>query len=222
VSKRGNMIKMVTLLQNRGRMKTSELARELEVSERQIRTYRNDLEMGGIFINYKCGRYGGYELASPYLNFIDLSVNELATLNKVRDQLHADESQHLLDYNSAYEKLIALYKHRGELRNYTKYFMARDRTDFLGRFYENNNSEEITMKLKIRYPFSMIVSERIWAEDQKTEWVDSDTIVFTARLYGRREVIGWILSMGRYAKVLEPEELVLDIRQEIMQILTQY
>ena len=100
--------------------------------------------------------------------------------------------------------------------------MARDRTDFLGRFYENNNSEEITMKLKIRYPFSMIVSERIWAEDQKTEWVDSDTIVFTARLYGRREVIGWILSMGRYAKVLEPEELVLDIRQEIMQILTQY
>lgn len=140
MSKRGNMIKMVTLLQNRGRMKTSELARELEVSERQIRTYRNDLEMGGIFINYKCGRYGGYELASPYLNFIDLSVNELATLNKVRDQLHADESQHLLDYNSAYEKLIALYKHRGELRNYTKYFMARDRTDFLGRFYENNNS----------------------------------------------------------------------------------
>lgn len=179
---------MVTLLQSRGRMKTSELAQALEVSERQIRTYRNDLEMGGIIINYKSGRYGGYELMTPYLNFIDLSMNELATINKVRDQLQAEQSEHLLDYNSAYEKLKGLYKYRGELRNYTKYFTSRDRTDFLGRFYENNTSEEIVVKIKIKHPYSVIVSERIWAEEQDTEWINTDTIVFSARLYGRQEI----------------------------------
>ncbi len=222
MSKRSNMIKMVTLLQSRGRMKTSELAEALEVSERQIRTYRNDLEMGGIVINYKSGRYGGYELVSPYLNYIDLSVNELAAIYLAKDKLRAEDYDFLTDLSSAYEKLRVLYKHRGELRNHTKYFMSRERSDFLGKYYEMSQTEEISVRVKIHYPFSVIVSERVWAQEQEFEWVDSDTIIFSARLNGRQEIIGWILSMGNLAEILEPADLVDDIRQEIALIARKY
>ena len=43
-------------------MKCSELASELEVTERQIQKYKADLEQAGIFITSKSGAYGGYEV----------------------------------------------------------------------------------------------------------------------------------------------------------------
>ncbi|SHK10445.1 Predicted DNA-binding transcriptional regulator YafY, contains an HTH and WYL domains [Hathewaya proteolytica DSM 3090] len=63
MSKIGNALKMMMLLKLRGKMKLSELAEKLEVSERQVKKYRDDLEQGGVFITSTTGSNGGYELS---------------------------------------------------------------------------------------------------------------------------------------------------------------
>ncbi len=42
-----------------------ELAEKLEVTKRMVRTYKEDIEKAGIFIDTICGPYGGYILRNP-------------------------------------------------------------------------------------------------------------------------------------------------------------
>lgn len=60
ISKLSNMLKMIILLQSRGKMKTQELSEILEVKERQIRTYRDEMEKAGIYVESRMGPNGGY------------------------------------------------------------------------------------------------------------------------------------------------------------------
>lgn len=55
---------MIELLHARGKMKISELAELLEVKERMVRIYRDDIEMAGIKIDTTKGRDGGYSLSN--------------------------------------------------------------------------------------------------------------------------------------------------------------
>lgn len=58
----GNALRMIILLQSRGKMKINELASEIEVNEKSIRRYKNYLEEAGIFIDSISGKFGGYRL----------------------------------------------------------------------------------------------------------------------------------------------------------------
>ena len=62
MSKISNVITMLELLQSGRKYSISELADELEVSERMIRVYKEDLEKAGIYIDTIMGPYGGYVL----------------------------------------------------------------------------------------------------------------------------------------------------------------
>ena len=53
---------MLQLLNNGRKYNVKELAEILEVSNRMIRMYKDDLEKSGIFINSVRGPYGGYVL----------------------------------------------------------------------------------------------------------------------------------------------------------------
>jgi predicted DNA-binding transcriptional regulator YafY len=62
MSKISNVITMMELLQSGRKYSICELANELEVSERMIRVYKEDLEKAGIYIDTIMGPYGGYVL----------------------------------------------------------------------------------------------------------------------------------------------------------------
>jgi predicted DNA-binding transcriptional regulator YafY len=53
---------MLEMLQSGRKYSICELANELEVSERMIRVYKEDLEKAGIYIDTIMGPYGGYVL----------------------------------------------------------------------------------------------------------------------------------------------------------------
>ncbi|MBO1580713.1 HTH domain-containing protein [Bacillus sp. XF8] len=48
MSKLSNCLRMIELLQARGKIQIRELAEELEVKERMIQLYKNDLEKAGV------------------------------------------------------------------------------------------------------------------------------------------------------------------------------
>lgn len=62
MSKISNVLTMLQLLQSGRKYSINELSNLLEVSERMIRIYKEDLEKAGIYIDTIMGPYGGYVL----------------------------------------------------------------------------------------------------------------------------------------------------------------
>ncbi len=77
------------------------------------------------------------------------------------------------------------------------------------------NNEEYDIKLKIDMPMAILVSERIWAENQKITSDKEDSILFEAKMGLTPELNTWILSMGSCVEVLEPKKLREGIKKEI-------
>ncbi|PFA22238.1 transcriptional regulator [Bacillus cereus] len=113
MSKLSNVLRMIELLHARGKMKISELADELEVKERMIRIYRDELEKAGIFVESERGRGGGYYISNTSLFPIrNLSHKELRALTFAIEQLlskgnaiYSDDAQIALDKLKALRKL---------------------------------------------------------------------------------------------------------------------
>ena len=62
MSKISNVLTMLQLLQSGRKYSINELSNKLEVSERMIRVYKEELEKAGIYIDTIMGPYGGYVL----------------------------------------------------------------------------------------------------------------------------------------------------------------
>lgn len=84
MSKLSNILSMLKLLENGRIYKIKELADLLECSERSIRTYKEELEKSGIYVESISGRYGGYYISSNYdimyFNINKLDLNNLENL----------------------------------------------------------------------------------------------------------------------------------------------
>ncbi len=83
MSKISNVITMIELLNTGKKYSIKELADELEVSERMIRVYKEELEKAGIYINTIMGPYGGYILnKSIRMPFRKFKMNDSKILDK--------------------------------------------------------------------------------------------------------------------------------------------
>lgn len=77
----------------------------------------------------------------------------------------------------------------------------------------------VDVKLLIRKPFSHPTSERVYSENQKITWNDDESIVFEASMRGKKDIIRWILGMGEYVTVVEPEFLKNELREKLEKML---
>ena len=76
MSKMSNALLMLFYLNNKNTYtKISELSDYLEVSDREVRRYRDDLEMAGFSIDHKTGRYGGYLLTDDVV--LSMNINHM-------------------------------------------------------------------------------------------------------------------------------------------------
>lgn len=89
MSKISNVILMLKYLQNGRKYTIQELSNKLEVSQRMIRVYKEELEKAGIYIDTIMGPYGGYVLNQsirmPSRKFTENDYNFLHNL-KVEEQ----------------------------------------------------------------------------------------------------------------------------------------
>lgn len=103
---------MIELLHARGKMKISELAELLEVKERMVRIYRDDIEMAGIQIETTKGRDGGYSLSNTSLFPIkNMSQQELDALTfSIQKLVSKGNDIYAKDAQVALDKLNAVRK----------------------------------------------------------------------------------------------------------------
>lgn len=93
MSHTSNSLKMLMILNAKGLVKSKEIAEILEVKERMVRNYKQDLEMAGIHIGTKAGRYGGYYLEQKsFLPNVHFQSKELAALDMAYDFLMNSKS----------------------------------------------------------------------------------------------------------------------------------
>ncbi|BCC45545.1 WYL domain-containing protein [Bacillus cereus] len=131
MSKLSNTLRMIELLHGRGKMKISELAAELEVKERMIRIYRDELEKAGIYVESERGRGGGYYISNTSLFPIkNLSHKELRALTFAIEQLLSKGNAiYSGDAQVALDKLKALRKLEKD-RDRHIYFVQRSRPNY--------------------------------------------------------------------------------------------
>ncbi len=100
MSKLSNTITLLTLLNTGRKYSIKELANILEVSERMIRVYKEDLEKSGIYIDTIMGPYGGY----VFNQSIRLPVRKF----KMSDALLLDKYIELENDETLKNKLVVL------------------------------------------------------------------------------------------------------------------
>ncbi|PFM63678.1 transcriptional regulator [Bacillus cereus] len=112
MSKLSNCLYMIELLHARGKMKISELAELLEVKERMVRIYRDDIDMAGIKIETTKGRDGGYSLSNTSLFPIkNMSQQEIDALTfSIQKLVSKGNDIYSRDAQVALDKLNAVRK----------------------------------------------------------------------------------------------------------------
>lgn len=82
---------------------------------------------------------------------------------------------------------------------------------------------EFNMKLKIDYPYAKIFKEFKWMDNEVVEDFKEDGyIIYTSKVIGKTETIGWILGMENNCEVLEPEDLRLEVIKNIKMLMNKY
>lgn len=100
MSRVANALNMLILLKSRGIMKISEISEELEVSEREVRRYKDDLEQAQIYIESIHGKNGGYVYnGKDYLQDLKISDSEYSALLMAKEQLKHDEVIYKINKN---------------------------------------------------------------------------------------------------------------------------
>ncbi|OGO86870.1 MAG: hypothetical protein A2Y24_06265 [Clostridiales bacterium GWE2_32_10] len=104
MGKISNVLTMIELLNNGRKYSIKELAERLEVTERMVRFYKDELEKAGIYVDSIKGPYGGYVLKRkvllPQIGFSKYDIQLLETvyemLLKNKDFLLKEEFEALI------------------------------------------------------------------------------------------------------------------------------
>ena len=143
MSKISNVLLMLQYLQNGRKYNIKELAEKLEVSERMIRVYKDELEKAGIYIDTIMGPYGGYVLNQSirvpsrkftnddylFLHNLNVKEEEKERLEIIADKIHGvyfdskNEKVELTEDTKSYFNILtrAIKEKRKVLINYYSY-----------------------------------------------------------------------------------------------------
>lgn len=93
----GNVLKIIFILRTRKKVKIKELANELEVSERQVRRYKKEIDKY-FNIESTTGSDGGYSLIDEYFPFKDvLTGDEINKIKFIVNSLNYEKSSELIE-----------------------------------------------------------------------------------------------------------------------------
>jgi predicted DNA-binding transcriptional regulator YafY len=94
----------------------------------------------------------------------------------------------------------------------------------LSEYLENTmgivyDEDKFKVELKIDFPMSIKVSERIWVKNQEIIFNDDNSIIFRAKMTGLDDLVNWVLGLGSSVEVIKPEKLKQRVKEEAEKIL---
>ena len=162
MSKFSNLLRLLTLLKSKKRMKTKELASSLGVSERMIRKYMSDLAEANVNIESIPGPTGGYELIGyDYLLNLDIKEEEAISLQVATKHLKEDSSFNLnIQLESLNDKIKILNEKQNKSEDYSDNILIKVKPvdlDKESKFFLDIQSACISKK-KMRIKYSSVSS----------------------------------------------------------------
>ena len=117
MSKISNTLSILTLLSSGRKYTAKELSELIEVTPRQIRTYMEELEKVGIYVEVVKGRYGGYHYQADNCGYkIHFDISEVNTLEKIylslKDKIDDEKLFDSLGLIIEKMRFIVLYSHK--------------------------------------------------------------------------------------------------------------
>ena len=120
MSKITNTILMIKLLSNGRVYSVKELSEELDVTERMVRYYKEQLEMAGYIIESFKGPGGGYYInKNDMININYFNKYDLEVLDKVQSEISTSDNDKLIkDFIELNKKLHSIYNTNKVLSEY--------------------------------------------------------------------------------------------------------
>jgi predicted DNA-binding transcriptional regulator YafY len=91
-----------------------------------------------------------------------------------------------------------------------------------GSFGVFSGGDPIPIRIWFDRERAQLMRERKWHHSQKIKELRNGEIELRLELSSFIEIVPWILSWGRHAKVISPKELVAEVREEARQVGAQY
>lgn len=173
MSKVSNMLNMLFILNDNKIHNMKELSIKLEVSQRMIKQYKEELELAGIYIESKRGISGGYAL-NKELNDIDigLTLQELYVLNYVKENI----SKIYHDVNLQETLLKILEK---ICKSYAKNEKKRNENKINNIISENKGIEKLYLDMR----YSINNKKKVYIEYKSASSEISKRIIHPSELF---------------------------------------
>lgn len=167
MSKFSNLLRLLVILKSKGRVKSKDIATSLDISERMVRKYINDLIDAGVNVQSIPGPNGGYEIEGfDYLLDTKITKDEFVAYKILRDK-STYESDNLKNYlESLEEKLNVQINMTKEYKDFSNNIVLSSKVNNLE--LQNNIELElyaaIIQRKKVRIEYTSVssgVSERV-------------------------------------------------------------
>lgn len=131
MGKFSKLLYMVDLLNTGNKYSVSELAHKLNVSERMIRYYKEELEKNGIYIESFKGPNGGYFLLENIKYYINFNKYDIELMEQVYKKILKSD----FEFKSKYLELIEKAKNISDIEEEKSKFIANINPEEIGEVY---------------------------------------------------------------------------------------
>lgn len=148
MSKLGNTIAMLKLLETGRKYTVKELSEKIEVSPRMIKTYKSELEKAGIYIDTINGVYGGYVYNHKNNYDVSFAISDVNCLERILPLL---DSKSKIELEKLLEKIktIVIYSDSERTSNESLEEINK-KYNMVSKAIKNNDDIEIEYKNKLK------------------------------------------------------------------------
>ncbi|MDO4558517.1 MAG: WYL domain-containing protein [Planctomycetia bacterium] len=101
-----------------------------------------------------------------------------------------------------------------------------DFTGYVGQLFGicgvDAEAQPIRVRIRLRGEAARLVREKRWHYTEKFETTPDGATIFRVELDNPKFLKRWVLGFGRHAEVLEPEELRMEVKRELEQMMEMY
>ena len=139
-----------------------------------------------------------------------------------------DENYYLIGYDSREQKIkhyrvdkMLDIRMSEETREGREHFKKLDMADYAKKSFGMFGGKEEKVKLLVHNSLAGVMIDR-FGRDVMLIPADKDHFTLNVDVYVSRQFLGWVFSLGEMVKILGPEEVVREMREETSRLLRQY